>query len=187
MRRHLDPADISALEAEAKIALVATAGAEGQPHLTLLTTLQGVSPGQLIVGEFCKGMSKQNLEKRKKAAFLVLSLDRFLWRGRAIWTHKRSEGPEYEILNRKPMFRYNSYFGINTVHYLDLVEVSRKQRLPLETIIPSAILTRAVRAVTPGRGADALSPWARKLFNGLGTLKFIASVGEGGFPSIVIA
>ena len=55
-----------------------------------------------------------------------MSREKELWRGKARWTGEASSGDDYEMYNRKPMFRYNSYFGIHTVHYLDLVEFSGK-------------------------------------------------------------
>ena len=64
------------------------------------------------------------MQQTGKIGFAILTLDKKLWRGKALWTHLKKEGPEYEVYNQQPMFRYNTYFGINTVHYLDLKETT---------------------------------------------------------------
>jgi hypothetical protein len=104
---------------------------------------------QITLGEFCRGLSKQYIQKNPQVAFLIMTMDRRLWRGRARWTHLRREGPEYQRYNDIPMFRYNTYFGINTVHYLDLVEASGPAPLPMAAIVAGALLTRL------GKGAAA--------------------------------
>jgi hypothetical protein len=117
--------DITAFEPAEKIGIVASINPDGLPHITLITSLQANGPDQITLGEFCKGLSKQHIQQNPEIAFLVLTLDKKFWRGKARWTHLRKEGPEYERYNRIPMFRYNTYFGINTVHYLDENRQSR--------------------------------------------------------------
>jgi hypothetical protein len=115
-----------------------------------------------------------------------MTLDKKMWRGKAKWTHLKKEGPEYEIYNNIPMFRYNTYFGVNTVHYLDVIEISGPGALPMSAIVRAALLTRmakgGARTTTSGR---ILKPFAENLFNKLDSLKFISYVGEKGFPVIV--
>jgi hypothetical protein len=128
------------------------------------------------------------MQMNPKLGFLVMSLDRHLWRGKARWTHKKTDGPEYETYNEIPMFRYNAYFGINTVHYLDLVETYGREKLPMAKIVPAAITTKLAKgaAATPGN-QRILKPFAENLFNQLDALKFIAYVGKDGFPIIIPA
>ena len=109
-----------------------------------------------------------------------------MWRGRAMWTHKRTEGPEDEAYNQMPMFRYNSYFGINTVHYLDLVGCTGPEGLPLARIISASFLTRVARVgAGMGGGKRILKPYAEGLFNNMRSLKFLSYVGDDGFPVII--
>jgi hypothetical protein len=44
------------------------------------------------------------------------------------------------------MFRYNTYFGINTVHYMDLIETSESQDLPMRKIILSQCSKRPIES-----------------------------------------
>ena len=178
--------DIAAFEPAEKIGIVACTNPDGLPHITLITSLRANGPDQITLGEFCKGLSKQYIQQNPQIAFLVLTLDKKLWRGKARWTHLRKEGPEYERYNQIPMFRYNTYFGINTVHYLDLVETTEKQDLPMSKIIPAAVMTKIAKGAAKTGNRDLiLTPFAQDLFNQLDALKFIAFIGPDGFPVLI--
>jgi len=178
--------DIEAFEPAEKIGIVASINPQGLPHITLITSLQANGSRQITLGEFCKGLSKQYIQQNPEIAFLVLTLDKKIWRGKARWTHLRKEGPEYERYNRIPMFRYNTYFGINTVHYLDLVETTGKRGLPMTEIIPAALMTKIAKgAAKTGHRNLILTPFSQNLFDQLDALKFIAYVGDDGFPVLI--
>jgi len=180
--------EIKAFEPAEKIGLVACVNPDGEIHLTLITSIMACRPDQLTLGQFCMGLSKWYMQMNPKLGFLVMSLDRRLWRGKARWTHKKTDGPEYEIYNDIPMFRYNAYFGINTVHYLDLVETYGEEKLPMAKIIPAAITTKLAKGAAATSGHQRiLKPFAENLFNQLDSLKFLAYVGEDGFPIIIPA
>jgi hypothetical protein len=84
------------------------------------------------------------------------------------------------------MFKYNSYFRIGRVHYLDLVAVEGGAGLPLPLIVPAMLATRLGRAtLLSGSGGRILTPWAESLFNNLKALKFLAWVRPDGYPRIV--
>jgi hypothetical protein len=169
-----------------KIGLVACINPEGDIHVTLITSIMAAGPKQLTLGQFSTGLSKYYMQLNPNVGFLVMSMDKQLWRGSARWTHKRSDGPEYEIYNNQPMFRYNAYFGINTVHYLDLVEIDNEGKLPMGRIIPAAIITRVAKgAAATGNHAPVLKPFAENLFNQLDALKFLAYIGKNDFPRII--
>ncbi len=186
-RTALTNAEIEAFSPAEKIGLITTINPEGLPHITLITSLTANGPHQLTLGEFSRGKSKEHLASRPETAFLVMTMDRRMWRGRAAWTHCRQEGPEYERYNNLPMFRYNAYFGINTVHYLDLAEVTGPAKLPLGRIVAASLLNRALA----GRRAEkqpapALKPYAeKKIFNNLGALKFLGWITPAGRPALV--
>jgi hypothetical protein len=175
--------EMRAFEPAEKIALVASVSPEGLPHISLLTTLEAIAPSRMILGEFCAGLSKEYIRNNPKVAFLIMTLDRHLWRGTARWTHCAQDGPEYERINNKPMFRFNTYFGVNTVHYFNLVATYGREPLPLSRIIPAALLTRiAAGGAGTGKRGEVLAPFAVKMVNQLDTLKFISYVGNDGFP-----
>jgi hypothetical protein len=179
--------DLKQFEPEAKIGLIATINQEGLPHITLITALQAKTPDKLIWGQFSEGQSKQNVKTNPKTGFLIMTLDRSLWRGKALWTHQTTHGEDYEMFNNKPMFRYNAYFGIHTVHYMDLMETYGRESLPLLQIGLGSILTKAAKSATKqeSRTERILKPWAESLFNRLGTIKVLSYVGDDGFPVII--
>lgn len=192
MTQELSASDIAAFEPEAKIGLVATVGPAGQPHLTLITTLQAKSPRQLMFGQFCEGSSKTNLQANPRCAFLVMSLKREIWRGTATWTHRVKEGEDYVRYNQLPMFRYNSYFGIHTVHFMELESFAGKEQLSIPNVIAETLatstaggVTSLVRTVVGDERKQILKPWATKLLSGATTLKFMAHVTDSGFPRII--
>jgi len=187
-KHHFAKEAMQAFEPAEKIGLVGCVNPDGQVHLTLITSIMAPGPGQLTLGQFCMGLSKWYMQMNPHVGFLVMTMDRRLWRGKARWTHKRTEGPEYEVYNEIPMFRYNTYFGINTVHYLDLVETYGKEKLPMGKIVPAAVATRIARGkAAPREKERILKPFAQNLFDKLDSLKFISYLGGDGFPVIIPA
>jgi hypothetical protein len=90
------------------------------------------------------------------------------------------------MYNNTPMFRYNAYFGIHTVYYMDLVEHAGRQALPMGKVALAAVQTMIVRALSSqGNARAVLNLWTRGLLNKLDNLKFLAYVAEDGYPTIV--
>ena len=186
MRSSFTEEDMKAFEPAEKIGLVACVNPEGLPHISLITSMMAPRPDQLTLGQFCIGLSKQYIQQNPQVSFLVMTMDKRLWRGRARWTHLRKEGPEYQRYNEIPMFRYNTYFGINTVHYLNLIEVAGPAPLPMSKIVRSSIMTRVAKGGVRTKSSERiLSPFAEGLFNKLDALKFISYVDPDGVPVIV--
>jgi hypothetical protein len=178
--------DIKSFEPEMKVGLLATINEEGLPHVTLLSSLCASSPTELVFGQFSEGLSKVNVRKNPKAGFLILTLDRNNWRGKANFTHIEKSGKEFDIFNNMPMFRYNAYFGIHTVYYFDLIEQYGKEPLPMGSIVQSALKTMLAKMLSPKKGkADILNPWTRQLIDKISNLKFLAYVTEDGYPTII--
>jgi hypothetical protein len=178
--------EMKTFEPAEKIGIVASINPQGLPHVSLITSIMAPKPDQITLGQFCLGLSKQHIQQNPHIAFLIMTMDKKMWRGRANWTHLKKEGPEYERYNEIPMFRYNTYFGINTVHYLDLIETSESQSLPMPQIVFSAMLTKLAKsAAKTGIAERILTPFAEKLFNQLDAMKFIAYIGPDDYPTII--
>jgi hypothetical protein len=184
-RCELGDADRKEFARDAKIGLLATVDPDGRPHVTLITSIQARAPRELMFGQFIEGMSKANVRRDPKVGFLVLTPERELWRGSAEWTHAARSGEDYELYNRKPMFRYNAYFGIHTVHYLDLVALAEKERLSALRLGAEALAARVANPFGHTREhAHALTPWTEHHLHKVDTLKFMAWVGKDGYPVI---
>ncbi len=178
--------EVKSFEPSEKIGIAATVDDQGRPHITLLTSMQAAGSKKMIIGEFFKGKSKKYMQLRPDIAFAIITSDKKIRFGRAKWTHLLKEGPEYKAYNMQPMFRYNTYFGINTVHYLDLIEISTPEFLPVGKIVKSAILTKIVkRRAAKHSNTRILKPFAENLFNSFKTFKFISYINDKGFLKII--
>lgn len=178
--------DLQLLAPFLKIGLLATINPEGLPHLTFISSLRPNTPTQLTWGQFAEGKSKEYIRQNPKVGFLMMTLQKDLWRGKATFTHTARQGPEYDYYNNVPMFRYNAYFGIHTVYYMDLIYHLGRQPLPMGQIIPGAILTILAKTLSPHRSQQpALNLWTRKLLSKLDTLKFLAFIDRDGYPMII--
>jgi len=180
--------DIQSTQPAMKIGLLATVTADGLPHVTLLSSLMACEARKLSFGQFTEGMSKKHILHNPKTGFLIMSLDKNLWRGKATFTHSAKEGKEYDLYNNVPMFRYNAYFGVHTVYYLDLLGHSGKSPLPMNRIIFAAIQTMLARTLgRKSRGPAAINSWTRGFLNKIDNLKFLAYIGKDGYPAIIPA
>jgi hypothetical protein len=115
-----------------------------------------------------------------------MSLQKKLWRGSASFTGTAKGGPAFDAYNNEPLFRYNSYFGIHTVYFLDLVGHTGRQDLPMGGIVAASLATALARAFAGSQGdCAAVNPWTHSLMSTMGALKFAAWVAPDGFPRIV--
>lgn len=178
--------DMRSFEPEMKVGLLASVNEEGLPHVTLISSLRASTPTEVVWGQFTEGLSKKFVRSNPRTAFLIMTLDRELWRGKASFTRTAQQGREFDIYNNMPMFRYNAYFGVHTVYYMDLVEHYGREGLPMGSVVVSAIQTLIARKLSERREhKDALNLWTQKLLNKIDNLKFLAYVGEDGYPVII--
>jgi hypothetical protein len=179
------PEDVESLSASMKIGILGTVTPEGLPHLTMISTLKASSPVQMAFGQFMEGRSKEHLRLNPKAGWLIMSLDKQVWCGKASFTHTAKQGAEFDFYNNTPLFRYNAYFGIHTVYYLDLVGQSGKAPLPMNKVVIASVQTMLARSLGGGEAKEkVLNSWTTSFINKLNTLKFIGYIGEDGYPVV---
>ncbi len=178
--------DIRDLNVELKVGVLGTVTPQGLPHLTLLSSVQPCSPKVVTWGQFTEGMSKKYILENPKTGFLIMSLQKEVWRGKAIYQEKRKDGPEYDNYNNMNMFRYNAYFGVHTVYYMDLVELHGRQALPMSKVVGAAVATMLARTLgKKDSKAEALNIWGQALLNKVDNLKFLGYVDKDGFPQVI--
>ena len=84
------------------------------------------------------------------------------------------------------MFRYNAYFGVHTVYYMDLVGHSGKENLPMGAVVFGAVQTMLARLLHRDPEPDAvLNPYTRRLFNKVDNLKYLAYIDADGYPDVL--
>ncbi len=185
MHKVIDKKDAQTMSADGKIGLLATIDEAGAPHISFITSLQPYGESGLTMGEFCEGLSKKFMQERNKVGVLFFSTAMEIWRGRAYYDHSMKSGPEYESYNRKPLFRYNAYFGINTIHYFALEGISSKEVTSKGAIALGALQTRIVAPFFASSAIGALNRVSADMFGQIDALKFISYLDAEGFPSII--
>lgn len=178
--------DKKAFSSPSKIGVIGTVSDGNLPHLTIITTMLIKGDHQIVMGQFTEGVSKENLQKDPKMCFLVLTADKKIRRGKALWAGLKHEGEDYINLNKIPLFRYNSYFGIHTVHYLDLVEYYGTEKLPMPSVVAAVLATRASAPFQKkSTDKEVMKPWAVNMFNQMSTLKFLSYINKDGFSVVI--
>lgn len=167
-----------------KIGLLGTITEGNCPHISLICSLQAKGENELIWGQFIEGTGKNNIKNNPKAGFLLMSLNREYWHGRAIWKGLKTEGTDFEMFNSKPMYRYNSYFGIHTVHYMKLLNISEKKTISIPKTIIGLASTHISKPFINVIDKTILKPLSLKLINASGNPKFISFIDSEGFPVI---
>ncbi|HOE01562.1 MAG TPA: hypothetical protein PKK24_00225 [Anaerolineaceae bacterium] len=178
--------EIKDLSAAMKVGILGTVNPQGLPHLTLITTLMASSPQVVVWGQFMEGSSKKHVPTNPKTGFMVMGLDKNFWRGFADYSHSETSGKDYAYYNNTPLFRYNAYFGVHRVHYMDLIAHTGKHPLPMQRIIPAAVMTMVAKTLSAKpQKTPVLNPWTQAFFNKIDNLKFLGYVNAEGYPVII--
>lgn len=178
--------DIEALKPAMKVGVLGTVTPEGKPHLTLITTLMAASADQVVWGQFIEGNSKKYILTNPKTGFLIMTLDKILWRGKMDFSHSSRDGKDYDFYNNAPLFRYNAYFGVHTVYYMNLLAHSGRYPLPMNRVVLAALKTMVAKTFAGRKNSPViLNQWTMSLFNKLDVLKFLGYIGEDGYPVVL--
>ncbi len=179
------PEDAKEFDKAVKVGFIASVDKEGQPHVSLISSLMAKGEDQMIFGEFTEGESKKSIYERPNCGFFIMSLDKDFWTGKMSFTHKETEGEDYVHYNNMPLFRYNTYCGISVVHYADLIDIQEKQALNMGGVIANALRVIAGKGLVAKSDKKILRPWAKEFLSQLLTLTFISYIAEDGIPKIV--
>ncbi len=177
--------DREVLFRDSKIGLLSTIDDEGMPHITFISSIQPLGSDSLTAGQFCAGLSKKFFRERKNVGFLIFSPAMEIWRGRAVYEQTLCSGPEYELYNKKPMFRYNSYFGFGSIHYFNLFGITAKKKLTMGQIVGGAFKTRLLQPLHSSSEKEILNDTSKEMFGQIDGLKFISYLDREGFPDII--
>lgn len=170
-----------------KIGLISTISTFGEPHITLITSIQAKDEKTIMWGQFTHGLSKEYIYKNPLTGFLVLNLEKKWWRGKTEYRDGVETGEDFDMYNNQPLFRYNTYFGIGRVHYMDVKDFSGQQDLPMGGIIKGALLAKMIMPfVKPSPdGIKKIKGISIKLAKDLTSLKFLSYIDEDGFPVLL--
>ena len=178
--------DMRDLSAAMKVGILGTVTPQGLPHLTLITTLMASTPDSVVWGQFMEGTSKKHVLENPKTGFMVMGLDKNFWRGFADYQYATNAGKDYEFYNNTPLFRYNAYFGVHRVHYMNLIAHTGKHPLPMNRIIPAAVMTMIAKTLTLRKEkTPVMNQWTQAFYNKIDNLKFLGYVNTDGYPVII--
>jgi len=162
------------LASDSKIGILVTRDEDGYPHLTFISSIQALGESRLTFGKFCEGLSKRFITERPEAGFLALNGDMEFLRGTAVYDSSAQTGKEFDEYNKKPMFRYNSYFGFSRIYYLNVDDITPTEKLSMKKIVVGAVLTRIAALFQKQSVKGALGHVGKGIFAELDSLKFIA-------------
>lgn len=168
-----------------KVALIASHDEQGDVHISLLSSLMNRGDDEMVFGEFITGDSKTYIHERPKTGFLIMNLSMNFWTGSLDFYDKKTEGEEYIALNELPLYRFNTYFGIHTVHYAKLHEISDRKKLNLLGIVANAVRVMIGGLFFKGQEKKIMNAWTRTHTKKLGTLMFLGFTDEEGYPRLV--
>ncbi len=170
-----------------KVALVACHDEEGDVHISLLSSLMNRGDDEMTVGEFITGLSKSYFHERPEAGFLIMNLSLHFWTGSMDFYDKKTEGEEYIRYNEMPLYRFNTYFGVHTVHYARLREISEREKLKLPGIVANTLRVALAAPFMKGENRPVFNAWTRQHTKKTGTLVFLGFTGRDGYPRLLPA
>ncbi len=180
--------DIKKFEPAMKIGILATVNEQGLPHVTMISTFKAADDKTLSWGQFMEGQSKINIRQNPRAGWLIMNLAKEVWRGKARFTRTATSGKEFDFYNNVPLFRYNAYFGVHTVYYMDLIEHTGKAPLPMNAVVIATIKTMLAKLLARKTAKKrVINLWTQKFLGQMTCLKFLSYVGEDGFPVVIPA
>ncbi|NCA66798.1 MAG: hypothetical protein EOM87_01895 [Clostridia bacterium] len=177
--------DYNKMSSDGKIGLVATIDDDNYPHVSFLSSIQPLGEDMMTFGQFTEGLSKRFMVEKKQAGFLIFTPELEYWTGAMDYEKTECSGKEFELYNMKPLFRYNSYFGIGKVHYFKLKRLSAKNNTTMLQIIMGALKTRMLALSKSVSAKKILNPITKGMFNEIDGLKFISYIDKEGYPQIV--
>jgi hypothetical protein len=168
------------------IDFLATIDDDNTPHITVLSSIMFHDPETVIWGQYTHGMSKKNLKVRPQNAFMVLTDQNEIIRGSSVWKDAKKTGPEYDMINDIPYFRYNAYCSLAYVHYMDLLGIDLVSRIDFAEVNVSRERTfKAAKKLTPGSLPEAMKYLTVNLFSQPDSIKVLSFIADDGRPRII--
>jgi hypothetical protein len=177
--------DLSIFDNEKTLDFIASVNSDCTPHITVFNSVLKYNETTLMFGEYCRGISKVNLVKNKKAAIFALGPDGRYSMGTLTWKGKVNTGPEHELFNNIPRLRYNATYGFEWIHMLQVNDFTDGIRSDAVTYAEDEAF-RAIVATVPAGTVPAMNFAARQLFDDTESVKMLSYIREDGFPQIVL-
>jgi len=185
MRTTLNQEEMAKFAADIKYPLIAVMNDEGYPHVNLINSLEARNDHELMFGRSYYGKTKVLMREKKKCAFVLASLTMEYWRGRLNYTGATTSGDDMLYYNEKPKNRYNAYYPVNEVMYLDLLDVDHG---PIDFAVYGAAAQKAAAVAMDHLGSSGETPLtgvAMEIVQRKDCIKFLAYEGSDGYPCFI--
>ena len=171
--------DVEELQRKTKIGIVASISRGGFPHISLVPSVKVNSQRIMTVQGLHPSLANDHLQTHQKMGFLILTTDKYMWRGKALYGSGKEEK---DTSNTLPVSKSDTSQTVE----VQVVETLGKERLRLLPIVLASLLTKcASSGLRPTLGEAILEPWAQNLFNKADSLKFASYITEDGYPILV--
>jgi hypothetical protein len=178
--------DFSIYENEKTINFICTVNEDNTPHVSIFSSVLKYDDHSLMFGEYCRGLSKSNLRRNPKAAIFSLTPEGVFAAGTVTWKGSLRSGPEHELFNNIPRFRYNATYGYEFVHILAINSLSAPAQIDAAQVKEAVAGTKtAIDAVAPKPGNEVISHVGAQLFAPDETPKLAAYIKEDGYPHLI--
>jgi hypothetical protein len=184
--RTLSTINTKFLADEKKLDFYGTIGNDSRVHITVLNSILKLDDDTLVWGQFCQGLSKKNQMSNHKVCFLMLTPDMQVLTGHADWFESKTAGPELDMYNNIPRYRYNSYNGYSPIHYLKIARLDEQYLLDVDDYKSCLLKSeKAKTLISQGQHPDAISIYTRNYFEDPLSFKVLGFVDENGYPKII--
>lgn len=181
MTAFINKEDMKEFAVTGKIGLISCISPQGEPHISLISSIQAKDENTIMWGQFTHGLSKEYILKNPASGFLILNMAKKWWAGKTDYTGSTDHGEDFDMYNNQPLFRYNTYFGIGKVHYMDVKEYSNGQGLEMGKIIKGALLGSIIKPFVKGcpDKVKKIKGLSKTLVKDMTSLKFLSYVDDG--------
>jgi len=178
--------DLKIFDQEKTLDFIATVCEDASPHITVLSSVMQKDDRTLMFGQYCQGISKDNLLRDPKAAILAIDPRCNMGGGLLEWMERKNTGEEHELFNNIPRFRYNAVYGYAYIHLLDIVEFDAIETPSPVALEESVEKTTKIICALPGSGREAaLTYVGESLFPATLGFKLLGYIGDDGYPRLI--
>lgn len=163
---------------------IATMDEFGTPNVVPVLTTKAADESTLIFARFMIWKTAHNLETTRKTVVACMGPGLSVWRVRGEFLEFVKHGPYVEEFNETFLFRYNAYAGAEQVAVIKITDVLPPVSVQwVKTVAMANAASKSAASAAALNGIGPMPPQVVDKFNATAALKYIAHVGEDGWPS----
>jgi hypothetical protein len=185
----LDPAAVRVLSGLRAPKFLATRDADGVPNVVPVLSLEAVDEQTIIFGEMMIWKTRRNLEADPRISVLVIAPDLRAWTVRGLFREFQRSGPHFDLVASREGARYNPYGSYRSAGVIEVLDVTRVQRLSQRNLLLDTARCRLLARRLPREPATlpVMPAQVREKFRRLKAAKALAFVDGSGHPDCLPA